>query len=132
MKVYVIDNSIMIWAWIAKNASRLKGFKILGITDKADKALKELNKLEPDIIILNHIISPEDIIEIIKKIKKLKPYTRIAMLSNNTLPEFKNKCRDSGVDSLFIPIRDYYEKIREMLLNIEISNEFQRKLFKIS
>ncbi len=133
MKIYIIDNSMMTWAWIAEIASHMEGVEVVGFSYKADEAINKLNELNPDMVIFHQNFSNEgNSIETIKKMKHIKPDIFIAMLSSDTSLELRDACRNLGIAYIFIQMRDYYEKINEILVNTTLSSGFGRELCNVS
>lgn len=45
MKIYIIDNSMMTWAWILNIISQVNGLEITGFTGNTKDAIKSIDKL---------------------------------------------------------------------------------------
>ena len=132
MKVYIIDNSMITWAWICEIASHHKDMEIIGFSDKAEDAIRTFNKFEPDFVIFNPKLFPGNTIRIINEMKHHKPGATFAEISNNTQFEFNEACRTLGVDYHFIQTKDYYQKIQEILLNNALANRIHREWYNLS
>jgi chemotaxis response regulator CheB len=110
MKIYIIDNSMMTWAWILNILSQVKGLQITGFSRKIDEALNAIRRLNPDIIFLNHLMQIRSGVNLIKKIKQINSGTVVAVIGENAPSEFKDKCLKAGADY-------YFDKIKENRIN---------------
>jgi two-component system, response regulator YcbB len=122
MKVYIIDNSIVNLGWIAEIGLYHKGLEIIGISGKADDAVKKIKVLNPDLVIINYNLFRVNFNDLIKKIKTIKPGIRIAAIQNKKSPELKNVCVNLGIDYFFLQTTNYSEKIHEVLINIALTS----------
>lgn len=114
MKIFVVDDSMMIWAWIKEIAADIDGTDIIGFAGIPDRAIERIEKLCPDLVLLDLKLYGGSGLDVLKEIKEKSPETAVAVFTSYIRPEFKKKCRDLGADYFFDKSKDH-EKISKLL-----------------
>ncbi len=107
MKVFIVDNSMMTWAWIANLISGIKGLECIGFTGDVNEAVNTIAQKHPDLVILKYMHSDGAGMNLIKKIKYISPDTRIAVFGEDISTECKRLCLNLGADYFFDKIKNY-------------------------
>jgi len=120
MKVFLVDDSVIMLKKLAEMISSIDGVEIAGQATNANDAVKSIVKMKPDVAILDiHLNDSNNGIDVLKQIRKEIPSSVIIMLTNYSSPEYREKCRALGADYFF-------DKVTE----IQKLNDTLKQLFK--
>jgi len=114
MKVYIVEDSPMMVDRIQSKIADIEGLEIAGSAAEEVTALNDIRELNPDFMIIDIRLKAGDGINLLKKIKKERPGVGVAMLTNYSSPEFREKCMSLGADFFFDKSRDF-DRISETL-----------------
>jgi DNA-binding NarL/FixJ family response regulator len=114
MKVFVVDDSHLVRERIIEMISELRGVEISGEAERAKEAVASIQKLKPDVVILDIRLPGGNGIEVLKEIKKNKSAPIIIILTNYPYPQYKKKCVEAGADFFFDKSSEFH-KITEVL-----------------
>ena len=101
MKVFIADDSAPMREQIAATLSELKGIEIVGQAQNAPEAIASIQKLQPDVVILDIRMPGGNGIEVLKEIKKYSKAPIVIMLTNYPYPQYRKKCMEEGADFFF-------------------------------
>lgn len=121
IKVLIVEDDHFLREICAKKLVK-EGFTVFEAID-GERALKEIEKMKPDIVLLDIILPAIDGFEVLKKIRSYKnekmKKTPIIMLSNLGQKDDIKKAMDLGADSYLIKAHftteEIVEKIKEVL-----------------
>ena len=114
MKIYVIDDSMMIWAWLRDIATDIEDLLIAGFSAKSNGAVERILELRPDLVILDLRLPGGSGIQLLKQIKEATPDTPVAVFTSYMLDSYKTQCLELGADYMFDKSRDH-EKLVKLL-----------------
>jgi DNA-binding NarL/FixJ family response regulator len=101
MKVIVVDDSNVLRERVIEMLDELSGIQIIGQAANSKDALYSIQKLKPDMVILDIQMPGGSGIEIIPKIKQQEPSPRIIIFTNFPYPQYRKKCEEAGADYFF-------------------------------
>ena len=107
MKVYIVEDSPMMVDRIQSKISCIDGLEIAGSAAEEITALHDVRTLHPDFMIIDIRLKAGDGINLLKKVKNENPGVTVAMLTNYSSPEFRDKCMSLGADFFFDKSRDF-------------------------
>ena len=110
MKIFIIDNSMMTWAWILNVLSRMKGMEITGFSSRVKDALFSISNNNPDIVFINHSMPGKSRFNVIEKIKQINYNITVAVIGDNVPAGSEFKYINAGADY-------YFDRVREHKLN---------------
>lgn len=111
MKIYIVEDSQMMVERITEGISSIPRANIIGVSDNEQKALSDIESLRPDFMIVDIRLSEGDGMSLLKNLKNHHPEIIVAMFTNYSLPEFKDKCLSLGADYFFDKSKDYFKII---------------------
>jgi len=117
VKVFIADDSAPMREQIAATLSELKGIEIVGQAQNAPEAIDSIQKLKPDVVILDIRMPGGNGIAVLKEIKKYSKAPIVIMLTNYPYPQYRKKCKELGADYFFDKSTEF-EKINEVLENL--------------
>ena len=126
LKIFIVDDSIPIVVRLNNILSGNEQFKIVGIATNASKAVAEILKSKPDVVILDIYLPDGNGIDILKQIKKEKPSIVVLMLTNYSEPDYKKICMKEGAD-FFLDKSIEFEKVLDICKNLALQMDKSNK-----
>lgn len=114
MKVVIADDSSMMRERIK---SRVRGFNNVSVVGEAGNgrtAMELLQKLDPDLIMLDLHMPEMGGIEVLRNLKEARMRTKVCILTNYSYPQYKERCLALGAD-YFLSKSDDFEKITSVI-----------------
>jgi DNA-binding NarL/FixJ family response regulator len=109
MKVLVVDDSALLRERLVSMISELPEIAKIGQAQSATQALNSVQKLNPDVVILDIRLSEGNGIEILQRIKKEKSAPLTIMFTNFPYPQYRKKCKDAGADFFFDKSTEFHK-----------------------
>ncbi len=137
MKVLIVDDSSLLRERLVSMISELPGVTTIGQAQDSSQALSSVQKLNPDVVILDIRLSEGNGIEILQRIKKKNAAPVTIMFTNYTYPQYRKKCEETGADFFFDKstefnkITDVLKRISQELEEKENNNSKMNKKYKI-
>ena len=101
MKVFIVDDSSVLRERVVEMLSDLPEIEIIGQAQNVPDALRAINELNPDVVILDIRIPGGSGLDILQDIKKEKKAPMVIMLTNYPYPQYRKKCLGLGADYFF-------------------------------
>ena len=99
MKVFLVDDSILIRQRLARMLSSVQGVQIVGEALEARDASTSIMRLQPDVVILDIQLLNGTGMEVLRSIKRTEPSPVVIMVTN--FPEFRSSYLNAGADFFF-------------------------------
>ena len=137
MKVLVVDDSALLRERLVSMISELPGVTSISQAQDSPQALSTIQKLNPDVVILDIRLSEGNGIEILQQIKRKNAAPVTIMFTNYPYPQYRKKCEETGADFFFDKstefhkITDVLKKIGQELEEKENNNSKMNKKYKI-
>ena len=114
VKVFIADDSEVVCQRLIDMLVELPGIEIVGQAGDASEAIKSIQKLHPDAVVLDIRMIGGSGIDVLKSIKKSEPATVVIMLTNYHYAQYRKKCMDEGAD-YFLDKSSEFEKVAEII-----------------
>ena len=114
IKVFIVDDSLIVRARIITMLSDVDRVQIVGHARNNAEATIAINSIRPDIVILDVQMPGGSGIELLKQIKKLHPSPVTIMFTNYPFVQIRKECAQAGADYFFDKSRDF-DKITQVL-----------------
>jgi DNA-binding NarL/FixJ family response regulator len=101
MKVFIADDSQVMRERIIEMLSELPEIEIIGQAQDGIEATNLIEKLNPDVVILDIRMPRGNGMDVLQNIKKNNPALIVIMLTNYPYPQYRKKCMASGADYFF-------------------------------
>jgi DNA-binding NarL/FixJ family response regulator len=75
---------------------------VVGVESGGDEAVDLFERKNPDIILLNILIPLEHGLEVLKEMKRIKPYAVVIMITSVTEEETVKRCIQAGADGYIL------------------------------
>ncbi len=109
MKVLVVDDSALLRERLVSMISELPEIAKIGQAQNATQALNSVQKLNPDVVILDIRLSEGNGIEVLQQIKKENFAPLTIMFTNFPYPQYRKKCKDAGADFFFDKSTEFHK-----------------------
>ena len=109
-QVLIVDDSEQIRERLATLLAESPKIRIVGQANDANEALKAVQSLRPDTVILDIRLQDSSGIEVLKQIKARYPQIQVIMLTNYDYAMYRQQCRQLGADHFLNKTREF-EKI---------------------
>jgi len=111
MRIVIVDDSVVIRQRLMRLLSKLDGIEVVGEADDVPVAKKLMEKLKPDVAILDIRMPSGSGADLVQELKQLKPAPTVIMLTNYPYPENRKKCMDLGADFFFDKSTEFQEMV---------------------
>jgi DNA-binding NarL/FixJ family response regulator len=101
LKVFIADDSSLVRERLAALVSDLKGVELVGQAGDAYEALEAIQRLRPDVVILDIRMPGGNGIQMLEAIKKGAAPPVVIMLAAFPYPQYHKKCLEMGADYFF-------------------------------
>jgi DNA-binding NarL/FixJ family response regulator len=124
MKVLIVDDSALVRKRLFGMLSEIPKIEIAGQAQNAQEAIESIQKLKPDVAIMDIRLPDRSGIEVLKIIKKDTPAPLVIILTNYPYPQYRKKCMEAGADYFFDKSSEF-EKVLDVLKRLihESDNE---------
>lgn len=119
INIVIADDSEPVCDKIKKLLSEIPSVKVAGCAASSLAAVKLVQEIKPDVVILDIKIPGENGIEALKKIKETNPLTVVIVFANYPSSWYKAMCYRSGVDYFFDKSMEFQliaDVLREMAM----------------
>jgi DNA-binding NarL/FixJ family response regulator len=117
MKVFIADDSEVFRERLAEMLSDLPEIEIVGQAEDGTQATNLIEKLNPDVVILDIRMPRGNGMDVLQNIKKNNPALIVIMLTNYPYSQYRKKCMKAGADYFFDKATEF-EKVTEVLKNL--------------
>jgi DNA-binding NarL/FixJ family response regulator len=101
MKVFIADDSPILQDRLKTMLSDFPEVEIAGQARDVPEAIKSIQDLNPDLVILDIRMPDGSGIEVLQSIKKDRPDIKVIVFTNYPYPQYRKKCMDLGADFFF-------------------------------
>ena len=107
MKVFLVDDSVVIRQRLKRMLADLKEVQVTGEAGDADQATQAIKDSKPDVVLLDiHLIGGSGI-DVLEKVKREQPAPAVIILTNYPYPQYRQKCLDAGADFFFVKSTEF-------------------------
>lgn len=101
MKVLIVDDYAILRKKLKEMISEIEGIDIISEAKNPLEAMRSIKTINPDVVILDIRLNRESGIDLLEKIKKSRPDTKVIMFTNYPYPQYRKKCKELGADFFF-------------------------------
>jgi DNA-binding NarL/FixJ family response regulator len=118
MKVFLVDDSIVIRRRLKRLIGDVAGVHVIGEAGAVDEAITAILEQKPDVVLLDIHLFNGSGITVLQRLKKEVPSPAVIILTNYPYPQYRNKCLDAGADFFFNKSSEF-EQVVPALENIK-------------
>jgi DNA-binding NarL/FixJ family response regulator len=118
MKVFLVDDSVIVLEKLTAMISSIDGVEIIGKAMNAYDAIQSIVNLKPNLVVLDIRLNGGNGMDVLKQIKKEVPPPIVIMLTNYPYPQYRDKCQVLGADYFFDKVTDIekiYDTFQQLL-----------------
>lgn len=98
IKVLVVDDSLIVREHLVTMLDELAGIEIVGQAETVAEAIASIQKLRPDVVILDIRMPGGSGIDVLKRVKQGEVTPIVIILTNYPYPGYRRKCLQAGAD----------------------------------
>jgi two-component system, NarL family, response regulator DevR len=98
MKVFIVEDSALMYARIAQAVKAIDGLFVSGAASDTQGALKAIRATTPDALIVDIQLREGSGLDVVKQIKTERPETKAIVLSNSATWPYEHAARMAGAD----------------------------------
>lgn len=107
MRIFLVDDSILIRERMRRMLRAIKGIEIAGETGDAREAVTAILQQKPDVILLDiHLLGGSGI-DVLSALKKDNQGPIVIVLTNYAYPQYRDKCLRAGADYFFVKSTEF-------------------------
>ena len=114
MKVYVVEDSDAICERIVRMVNEIEDTNVVGTANAVSGAIRGIEKLLPDVIILDIQLLDGNGLTVLKHVKKETPDMKVIVLTNFWSDQYRDLARNYGADAFLDKSNDFMQ-IPELL-----------------
>jgi DNA-binding NarL/FixJ family response regulator len=101
VKVLLVDDSRLVRERLAALVTELAGVEIVGQAGGVGEAIRKIQRLRPQVVVLDISLADGTGLEVLKGIRNRRPFPRVIMLTNFTQAAYREKCLKLGAQYFF-------------------------------
>lgn len=101
MKVLVVEDSQVIREVLGAILAEIPALKVIGHEESEAGAIKSINEMQPDVVVLDISLKPGSGISVLEYVKKHHPGIVVMVLTNYTDDFYFRRCQNAGADFFF-------------------------------
>jgi DNA-binding NarL/FixJ family response regulator len=111
VQILIADDSPAVQNRLVKMVSHIHNAKVVGLANDGSEAIESIQKLNPDLVILDLHMPKENGFEVIRNIKKSNLSTIVLVLTNFTTDPHRELCTQLGVKYFFNKTTEFEQAI---------------------
>ena len=111
MRILIADDSIVIQGRLVKMVSQIHNAKVVGLASNGEEAIASIQKLKPDLVILDLRMPKGNGFDVIRNIKKNNLSTTELVLTSFATNSHKELCKQLGVEYFFDKTTEFEQAI---------------------
>ncbi len=121
LRIFIADDSELMRERIATILSELDGILLVGQAGDGQQAVEEIQRLQPDVAILDVRMPGANGIQALEAVKALANPPLVIMLTAFPYPQYRHKCLASGADYFFDKASEF-DRVAHVIANLEKNN----------
>ena len=114
MRLFIADDSEILRESLVDILSEIEGIEIVGQEGDAIRVLAAIERLNPDLVILDIQMPGGNGISILETLKKMENPPKIIMFTNYPYLQYRRRCLEAGADFFFYKATEF-EKLVDVI-----------------
>lgn len=111
MQILIADDSPIIQNRLIKMVSHIHNAKVVGLASDGEEAVASIQKIQPDLVILDLRMPKMNGFDVIRNIKKNNLLTKVLVLTNFATIPHRNLCAQLGIEYFFDKTTEFEQAI---------------------
>jgi len=130
MRLLIVDDSDILRTRLTEILSEIKGIEIAGEEESSHRAVEAVERLKPDLVILDIRMPGENGTRVIEAIKKRKNPPIVIMFTNYPYLQYRKRSMDLGADYFFYKAIEFENLVKLMKGIAKTENLTKRTKFE--
>jgi len=109
MRLFIADDSETIRTYLVTRLSKLDGIEIVGEAEESQEAVEAIERLKPDVVILDIRMPKGDGILTLQTVKRSRSVPIVIMYTNYPYPQYNKLSMVTGADYFYDKATEYRE-----------------------
>ena len=118
MKVLIADDSELVRERLAVLISEVEGTELIGEVGNAHEALEAIQRLRPDVVILDIRMPGGNGFGVLEAIKKSSVPPMVVMLTAFPYPQYRKRCLEAGAQYFFDKTSEF-DRVAQVLEELQ-------------
>ncbi len=114
MRLFIADDSEILRERLVEILSEIESVEIVGQEGDTVRAIEAIERLKPDLVILDIRMPGGNGIGVLEKLKKMEDPPIVIMFTNFPYLQYRKRCFDSGADYFFYKSTEF-EKLVDVI-----------------
>jgi DNA-binding NarL/FixJ family response regulator len=114
VKVFIVDDALIVQERLVTMLGELAGVEVVGQAETVAEAINAIQKLQPDVVILDIQMPDGNGIEVLQNIKQAEMAPMVIILTNYPYQKQREKCLKAGAD-FFLDKSIEFDQIPKLL-----------------
>lgn len=101
MDVFVVEDSAVMRQRVVAALKELPGVRVVGWSDREGPAIKAVEDLRPDLVVLDLWLAEGSGLAVLEAVKRLVAPPQVAVLTNHPSPPYRRRCAELGAEHFF-------------------------------
>ena len=101
MDVFVVEDSAVMRQRVVAALEELPGVHVVGWADREGPAIKAVEDLLPDLVVLDLWLAEGNGLAVLEAVKRLAAPPLVAVLTNHTSLPYRRRCAELGAEHFF-------------------------------
>ena len=101
MRLLIVDDSRILRERLVGMLADLRGVEIIGQAQDTLEAIESIQKLNPNVVILDIRMPRGSGLEVLEAIKKKRDSLKVIVFTNFPYPQYRRRCMEAGADYFF-------------------------------
>jgi DNA-binding NarL/FixJ family response regulator len=101
MKVLIVEDSLPLRERLIHSIQNVPGVQVGGFADSAEEAISQINRVQPDVVVLDIRLRQGTGYEVLRAVKKPGEPPIVIVLTNFAYPQYRKKYMDGGAEFFF-------------------------------
>lgn len=106
--VVVVEDSKSYADWLYKDLKKIDELRVLGISDSVADAIQLINDSQPDLVIMDLMLTNGVGFELLDWIKRMDRDIEVYVMTSYALPSLKTRSLEHGASAFYDKAQDYY------------------------
>ena len=111
MRILIADDSSAILDRLVKMVSQIHNAKVVGLASNGEDAITSIQKLKPDLVILDLRMPKGNGFDVIRNIKRNNLSTTVLVLTSFATSQHRELCKQLGVEYFFDKTTEFEQAI---------------------
>ena len=107
MKVFLVDDSMVIRQRLKRLLAELEEVQVIGEAGQVQQATDAILEQKPDVVLLDIHLFNGSGIDVLQRLKKEKPAPAVIILTNYPYPQYRQECIEAGADFFFVKSTEF-------------------------